>query len=133
MRIPNSNRTVTATCDSNLIRCVLGLLDGLFVVLIVLGALTFGVVKGADKPPEKLVFESKTGNVTFDHAKHSERTKNDCTVCHDRLFPQSRAPMNYKAGLHKPAEAKKQSCAGCHVAGGASFESKGHCRTCHQK
>ena len=27
----------------------------------------------ADKPPEKLVFETKMGNVTFQHAKHIER------------------------------------------------------------
>ena len=112
-------------------KCLLALLDGLFVVFLVLGALTFGIAKGADKPPEKLVFESKTGAVTFDHAKHVER--NDCAACHDKLFRQSRGPLNYKAGLHKPAEAKKQSCGGCHVAGGAAFASKGNCNTCHQK
>ena len=60
-------------------------------------------------------------------------TSGDCTACHEKLFPQSRAPLNYKAGMHKPAEAKKTSCAGCHHAGGTSFESKGNCNTCHQK
>jgi c(7)-type cytochrome triheme protein len=112
---------------------LLAVLDGLFVGFLVLGALTFGIARGADKPPEKILYESKPGNVTFDHAKHTERAKNDCAVCHDKLFPQSRAPLNYKAGMHRPAEAKKQSCAGCHVAGGGAFESKGNCNTCHQK
>ncbi len=122
-----------AVNENGLTRWLLAVIDGLFVVFLVLGALTFGILKAADKPPEKLVFESKLGNVTFGHAKHIERAKNDCATCHDKLFPQSRAPLNYKAGMHKPAEAKKQACAGCHVAGGASFESKGNCNTCHQK
>jgi hypothetical protein len=64
------------------------------------------------KEPEKLVFNSKFGNVTFLHAKHAEREKGDCTVCHDKLWPQdAKAPLNYKEGMHKPAEAKKTSCA----------------------
>jgi c(7)-type cytochrome triheme protein len=87
------------------------------------------------KPPEKLTFKSAMGNVTFDHAKHVEREKADCKVCHDKLFPQSsNAPLNYKANMHKTAEAAKTSCAACHVAGGKSFESKApNCQKCHVK
>lgn len=86
------------------------------------------------KAPEKLVFQSKMGNVTFAHAKHAERVKNDCKVCHDALWPQNaKAPLNFKAGMHKPAEAKKTSCAFCHVAGGKSFASTGNCNKCHVK
>jgi c(7)-type cytochrome triheme protein len=125
------NQTETAISESTSLKYFLALIDGLFVVFVLLAALTFGIAEGADKPPEKLVFEAKTGAVTFDHAKHVER--NDCAACHDKLFRQSRGPLNYKAGLHKPAEAKKQSCAGCHVAGGAAFASKGNCHTCHKK
>ena len=109
-----------------------GLIATLFVVLVIPDLLTLGTVQGAD-PAKTMVFESKLGNVTFDHEKHQTRVKGDCTACHEKLFPQSRAPINYKAGMHKPAEAKKASCAGCHHAGGASFESKGNCNTCHQK
>ena len=89
----------------------------------------------AEKPIEKLVFETKMGNVTFQHAKHSERAKNDCKSCHDKLFPQSRAPIVYKAGMHKTAEANKTSCAGCHVAGGTAFATAGNCSNskCHVK
>ena len=84
--------------------------------------------------PEKLVFESKMGNVTFQHAKHAERAKGDCKVCHDKLWPQSaKAPLNYKAGMHKPAEAGKAACAACHVAGGTAFVSTGNCAKCHVK
>ena len=86
------------------------------------------------KEPEKLVFNSKFGNVTFLHAKHVEREKGDCKVCHDKLWPQdAKAPLNYKEGMHKPAEAKKTSCAFCHVAGGKSFASMGNCNKCHAK
>jgi c(7)-type cytochrome triheme protein len=88
------------------------------------------------KAPDKIVFTAKTGNVTFDHAKHVEREKNDCKVCHDKLFPQSRVPINFKAGMHKPAEAAKSSCGACHVAGGKSFPASAtaNCTTkCHVK
>lgn len=85
------------------------------------------------KVPATIVFESKMGNVTFQHLKHQERVKGDCKVCHDKLFPQSKAPLNFKAGMHKPAEAKKISCAGCHVAGGTAFATKGNCNKCHVK
>jgi c(7)-type cytochrome triheme protein len=87
------------------------------------------------KPQEKLVFKSAMGNVTFEHAKHAEREKGDCKVCHDKLFQQNAtAPLNYKANMHKTAEAAKTACAACHVAGGKSFESKApNCQKCHVK
>jgi c(7)-type cytochrome triheme protein len=92
-------------------------------------------VLGQEKqPPAKLVFKAKNGDVPFDHAAHVKHAKNDCKVCHDKLWPQSStAPLNFKAGMHKPAEAKQMSCAFCHHAGGASFASTGACAKCHIK
>jgi len=87
----------------------------------------------AQKAPEKMVFPSKMGNVTFDHPAHVKRANNDCAACHDKLFPQSTAPLNYKAGIHKTAEAAKTSCGGCHNPGGAAFETKANCAKCHVK
>ncbi len=102
--------------------------------VMVLGWLTLNGVRAEEKkPPETIVFEAKMGNVTFNHAKHIEREKGKCETCHDKLFPQSRAPLNFKKAMHKPAEAAKESCAACHVAGGKAFESKGNCKTCHVK
>lgn len=83
--------------------------------------------------PKQIVFESKQGNVTFDHTKHAEAVKNDCKACHDKIFPQEKAPLNYKEGMHKKAETAKTSCAACHVAGGTAFETKGNCQKCHVK
>ncbi len=40
---------------------------------------------------------------------------------------------NFKAGMHKPAEAKKASCAGCHHAGSNTFETRVNCKKCHVK
>ena len=97
----------------------------------VLGLLTLSGAAASEKVPDKLVFESKLGNVTFDHAKHVERENAACTACHPKPFPQSRDPINFKKGMHKPAEAQKASCASCHVAGGKSFASKGNCKKCH--
>src|SRR5574341_1913188 len=111
-----------------MMKILLALLAGL-VLLLGFGPLT----AQEKKAPENLVFKSNMGDVTFDHAKHQEREKGDCKVCHPKLFQQSQAPLNFKAGMHKPAEASKTACAGCHHAGGKSFESKGNCNKCHVK
>jgi c(7)-type cytochrome triheme protein len=103
------------------------------IALYVLSVAALGVLAQEKKPPLKLVFESKMGNVAFDHAAHVKREKNDCKVCHDKLFPQEKAPLNFKAGMHKPAEAAHTSCGACHAPGGASFETKGNCNKCHVK
>jgi c(7)-type cytochrome triheme protein len=87
----------------------------------------------AQKAPDTIVFKAKMGDVTYTHKKHVDAAKGDCKVCHDKLFPQSKAPINFKAAMHKKAEAAKSSCAACHVAGGTSFASKGNCQKCHQK
>lgn len=73
------------------------------------------------KPPAKLVFPSKAGEVVFDHAAHLKREKGDCSPCHDKLWPQStKDPLTSSAG-----------CRTCHQAGGVSFEMKGNCDKCH--
>ncbi len=106
----------------------------LFALLFALAWITLTPAQAQDKkPPEKLVFETKMGNVTYDHAKHLERAKGDCNVCHDQLFPQAKAPLNFKEKMHKVAEANKTSCAHCHVEGGEAFAVKGKCTTCHIK
>lgn len=85
-------------------------------------------------PAKPNVFETKQGKVTFSHTSHVKAAKGDCKVCHDKLFPQdAKAPLNFKAGLHKPAEQKGTSCGACHKAGGTSFETKGNCVKCHVK
>lgn len=106
----------------------------LFALLFALACLTLVGLQAQEKEaPDTIVFESKMGNVTFDHAKHTERVKEDCTACHEKLFPQSRAPLKYAEKMHQVAEASKTSCAGCHVAGGTAFAAKGNCKTCHVK
>ncbi len=92
-----------------------------------------GLAAIAAEAPDKIVFESKMGNVTFDHKAHTTRVKDDCKVCHDKLFKQSREPINFKAGMHQPAEKAKTSCGACHHPGGQAFESKGNCNKCHVK
>ena len=71
--------------------------------------------------PSKLTFASKRGPVTFDHAAHSAREANDCTMCHDRLWPQSTAK----------ALTSSNGCRQCHTAGGRAFETTGNCEKCH--
>jgi len=86
------------------------------------------------KAPEKLTFAAKNGNVTFNHAAHVKAAKGDCKTCHDKLFKEdAKAPLNFKTGMHKPAEAEKTSCGACHHSDGAAFETKGNCAKCHVK
>jgi c(7)-type cytochrome triheme protein len=94
---------------------------------------TFGVFAQGDKESApKLVFKSKKGDVTFDHAAHIMRAKGDCKTCHDSLFKQdATAKLNFKANVHKTAEKNMTSCGSCHRAGGTAFESKGNCNNCH--
>ena len=107
-------------------------LTALFVGIWVIGGLA--VWAQEKKPPAKLVFEAKTGDVTYDHAAHAKREKGDCKVCHDQLWSQSaKAPLNYRAAMHKTAEAKHTSCGFCHHPGGKAFETKGSCSKCHVK
>jgi len=94
---------------------------------------TGALVAEDKKPPEKITYEAKPGPVTFDHTKHVEAAKKDCKACHDAIFPQAKAPLDYKESMHKKAETDKKSCGACHVAGGTSFESKGNCAKCHVK
>jgi len=108
------------------------LLTSAFIAICVL---TGFVIQAQDKkPPEKLTFPTKMGTVTFDHAAHVKRANADCKTCHDSLFQQSStAPLNFKAGMHKPAETAKTSCGNCHNPGGKAFETKGNCAKCHVK
>jgi c(7)-type cytochrome triheme protein len=96
---------------------------------------TFGLLAADEKKaPDKLTFTSKNGNVPYDHLAHAKRLKDECKSCHDRLFKQdAKVPLDYKAGVHKPNEAAKSSCASCHYPGGTAFESKGNCAKCHVK
>lgn len=95
---------------------------------------SFGLLAQDKKAPAKLTFTAKTGNITYDHTAHAKREKNDCKVCHDKLWPQdAKAPLNFKAAMHKTAETAKSSCATCHVEGGKAFASKPNCTKCHVK
>jgi c(7)-type cytochrome triheme protein len=104
-----------------------------FLFLSMLG-LTGMVIAQEKKAAPKLVFQTKYGNVTFDHDAHAKRGK-ECKTCHPAIWPEdAKAPLNYKASMHKTAETNKTSCGTCHHPGGAAFETKGNCTTkCHKK
>lgn len=91
------------------------------------------VTAAAVKPPQKLVFQTRMGNVTFNHAAHLKRAKFKCKTCHTKLFPQSRAPIGFKKGMHMPAVKAKTSCGACHNPDGPGFQPKGNCKKCHVK
>jgi c(7)-type cytochrome triheme protein len=83
-------------------------------------------------PPETIVFDNKYGKSTFTHKLHYDRVNGDCAVCHTKIFPQSRAPLNYGKAQHRVAEAEGTSCAFCHRVGGTSFAADSHCVKCHE-
>lgn len=118
-----------ALCGLFIIKCM----RYVIAFFVALSMLALGVLAQEKKAPDKIVFEAKMGKVTYDHAKHVAREKNNCKVCHDALFPQSKAPLNFKAAMHKTAETNKTSCGFCHRPGGQAFETKGNCTKCHVK
>jgi c(7)-type cytochrome triheme protein len=83
-------------------------------------------------PPETIVFDNKYGKSTFTHKLHYDRVNGNCTVCHTKIFPQSRAPINYGKAQHRVAEAEGTACASCHRVGGTSFAADSHCVKCHE-
>jgi c(7)-type cytochrome triheme protein len=92
-----------------------------FLMALLTGLALVNVAAQNTRPPAKLVFPSKPGNVTFDHAAHAKRAKNGCKTCHDKLWPRSaKVPLKSSDG-----------CRTCHQAGGAAFEMKGNCAKCH--
>lgn len=91
------------------------------------------VTTDASKAPDSILFEASNGNVTFDHKKHYERVNGDCAVCHPKVFPQSRAPLNYKKASHRASEASLTSCAHCHAVGATAFAADSNCLKCHVK
>jgi c(7)-type cytochrome triheme protein len=92
----------------------------LILFLVVFSCLPMLIAQGKT-PPAKLVFPSKSGDITFDHAAHAKRAKGGCKGCHDGLWPQSaKAPLKSSDG-----------CRTCHQAGGKAFEMKGNCARCH--
>ena len=105
-----------------------------YVLLFTMIALT-SMLAQDKKAPTKLVFAAKNGNVTYDHTAHAKREKNECKTCHPAQWPEdAKAPLNWKAAMHKTAETAKTSCGSCHHPGGTAFESKGNCTSkCHVK
>ena len=83
-------------------------------------------------PPDTIVFDNKYGKSRSPTSCTIERVKGDCTVCHTKIFPQSRAPLNYGKALHRVAEAEGTSCAYCHRVGGTSFAADSNCVKCHE-
>jgi len=83
-------------------------------------------------PPDTIVFDNKYGKSIFTHKLHYERVKGDCTVCHNKIFTQSREPINYGKALHRAAEARETACAACHRVGGTSFAADSNCVKCHE-
>ncbi len=81
--------------------------------------------------PGRVEYPTKLGVAWFDHAQHVDLVKDDCSSCHNTLFPMASGTLGYAEDLHRAAEAAKTSCAGCHVEGGTAFSTDGQCAKCH--
>jgi DmsE family decaheme c-type cytochrome len=81
--------------------------------------------------PSEFVFDTKLGKVSFDHYIHIAMVGEDCTSCHNKLFPMTRDPLGYSGDLHRTAETNQSACAGCHYPGGIAFASADNCERCH--
>ena len=109
----------------------------ILLIITAMGALLFLGTLYADDvepPTEGLVYEAKTGNVTFEHTLHLEKVDNDCTVCHESLFQQEQGNLGtFGKSMHKNAIKDNSGCASCHNPDGESFPMKKNCKKCHIK
>jgi c(7)-type cytochrome triheme protein len=71
------------------------------------------------------------GKVTFSHTNHlSFQAKPDCTVCHPKLAPITKAPKGIKrAPTTHAAMLKGEACGACHGKTAHNFDD---CTTCHK-
>ena len=71
------------------------------------------------------------GKVTFSHANHlAYQAKPDCTVCHPKLAPITKAPKGVKrAPTTHAAMLKGEACGGCHGKTASNFDD---CTKCHK-
>ncbi|MDH3997774.1 MAG: cytochrome c family protein [Desulfuromonadales bacterium] len=84
------------------------------IIAVMLVAFAFSVAYAADV----VTYESKKGNVTFDHKAHS--ASNDCAVCHEGT--PAKIEVNKKA-------AHGATCKGCHKKQSGPTK----CNACHKK
>jgi hypothetical protein len=87
------------------------------IVALMLVAFTFSIAYAADV----VTYESKKGNVTFDHKAHSEIEGMTCAKCHAEDPPA-------KIAIDK-ASAHKDACKTCHKTDGGPTK----CNDCHKK
>ena len=95
-------------------------ISALFATVTLVGLVT---VAAQDKtPPEKIVFPTRQGAVTFLHAKHIERQNGECSSCHDGLWKQIGDPLKNSQGCHT-----------CHKTDGKAFNAndRANCVRCH--
>lgn len=84
--------------------------------------------------PEVIVFESKKGNVTFNHSMHSKGFA--CTDCHHKMeegsTPKSCKECHENTFQARHGKGSTYSCVGCHkeVGAGPSYTP---CSGCHKK
>ena len=99
------------------------------------------VLQGADKdrPKDKIILRGeKTGDVIFNHLKHTQIPDSKCTDCHHK-FEQ---PNDYKAcrschgirgDLGKPIKIFHKTCLECHKANKKNQKIPRKCKECHSK
>ena len=103
---------------------------------VVLGAFAAGAAVAQNMPrlPADIALRQSgdsPGKVTFSHASHlSYQARPDCTVCHPKLAPITKAAPGVKREpVTHAAMLKGQACGACHGKTAHSFDD---CSTCHK-
>jgi c(7)-type cytochrome triheme protein len=106
------------------------------VAVVLLGVFVAGAAAAQNMPklPADIALTQSgdsPGKVTFSHASHlSYQAKPDCTVCHPKLAPITKAAPGVKRepATHA-AMLKGQACGACHGKTAHNFDD---CSTCHK-
>jgi c(7)-type cytochrome triheme protein len=104
------------------------------VVAAVLVCAGIAVAQNMPKLPADITLQQSgdsPGKVTFSHANHlSYQAKPDCTVCHPKLAPITKAPKGVKrAPTTHALMLKGEACGACHGKTAHNFDD---CTTCHK-
>ena len=104
------------------------------IALLTMSLATAVVAQSLPRLPKAFDFPQSAdspGVVTFNHETHiAVQEKPDCTVCHPKLAPITKAPKGVKrAPTTHAAMLKGEACGGCHGKTASNFDD---CTKCHK-
>jgi len=107
------------------------LLDGVLLCMSVVCLLSVSAQEV--KPPTKLVFQTKMGNVTYDHAATSNAPRRLQSVPRQAFPAVGQGSTELQTGHAQDGGSEQNRLCGLPRRGGMAFPTAGNCAKCHVK